>query len=68
MLVDGEIVQKGAIRFYTESLHGKFSEHDMRLYNLYGAMSVLIVPIVSMICVLLGGRVTASFASLPDVK
>jgi len=55
LVVDGEVVQKGAIRFYTESLHDKFSEHDMRLYNLYGAMSVLIVPIVSMICVLLSG-------------
>ena len=55
LVVDGEVVQKGAIRFYTESLHNKFSDHDLRLYNLYGAMSILIVPIVSMICVLLAG-------------
>jgi len=57
LVVNGEVVQKGAIRFYTENLHDKFSEQDMRLYNFYGAMSVLIVPIVSMICVLVAGVV-----------
>lgn len=57
LVVDGEMIQKDAIRFYTESLYDKFSEHDMRLYKLYGAMSVLIVPVVSMICVLSAGVV-----------
>lgn len=55
LVVDGEVVQKDAIRFYTESLHDRFSEHDMRLYSFYGTMSVLTVPIVFIICVLLAG-------------
>ncbi len=55
LVLDDVVIQKSAIRFYTESLHDKFSEYDMRLYNFYRIMSILIIPIIFMLSVLLTG-------------
>lgn len=68
LVVDGVVIRKDAIQFYTESLQDKFSERDKRLYTLYGAMSVLIVPIVSMICVLTAGVVFYQRKLNPPLK
>ncbi len=55
LVVDGVVVQNEALWFYTENLHDKFSAHDTRMYNLYGFLSVAVIPIVFVICILATG-------------
>lgn len=53
IVVDDEVVQKDAIRFYTQSLESKFTPSDLRLYKLYGAISSFIVLLVFPFCIVL---------------
>ncbi len=57
IVVDGEVIQEGAITFYTSSISDKFSQADSRLYNLYGFMAFMIVPLVCFACILFTGLI-----------
>jgi signal transduction histidine kinase len=52
---DGVVIQEDAVTFYTSSISDKFTEADSRLYDLYGFMAFIIVPLVSLVCILFTG-------------
>lgn len=53
--VNGVVVDQGGVWIYTENLQDKFSEMDSRLYDLYGMLATLIVPAISVLCVIITG-------------
>ncbi len=57
IVVDGDIVQENALWFYTENLQDKYSPEDERLDTFCQIMTVLIVPIVCVICLVITGIV-----------
>lgn len=52
-----ETVQGESIWIFTEDIRNRFSERDFRLYNIYGILNILAVPIVSVLCVIATGVV-----------
>ena len=40
---------------FTEDIRNRFSERDSRLYDLYGILNILAVPIASVLCVIAAG-------------
>lgn len=55
LVVDGEAAEENKLWVYTEDIRSKFSERDASLYNLYGILNILVVPISSALCVILTG-------------
>lgn len=53
--VSGDQSLKGNIWIYTEDISSKFSDKDARMYNFYGMLTVLAVPIASALCVIAAG-------------
>lgn len=54
-LVSDGSVQEESLWMYTEDIRNKFSDRDARLYNLYGTLNALVVPAISVLCIIGGG-------------
>lgn len=52
---DEKVVQGESLWIYTEDIRNRFSERDSKLYDLYGILNVLVVPIASVLCVVAVG-------------
>lgn len=55
LVSDAKAVQGGNLQIFTKDIRDWFSERDLILYNLYGILTVLVVPILSVTCVLATG-------------
>lgn len=55
LVSEEEVVQGEGIWVYTEDIRTKFSERDIKLYDLYGMLTILVVPITSILCVIIAG-------------
>ena len=55
LVSDEETAQEERLWIYTEDIRNRFSERDTKLYNLYGTLNVLVVPITSVLCIIAAG-------------
>ncbi|NLM11251.1 MAG: HAMP domain-containing histidine kinase [Clostridiaceae bacterium] len=53
--IDKGAVQGEGLWIFTEDIRNRFSERDSRLYDLYGILNILAVPIASVLCVIAAG-------------
>ena len=57
LVSDEGVVQGESLWIYTEDIRNRFSKWDSKLYNLYGVLNILVVPIVSVLCIIAAGVV-----------
>lgn len=55
LVLDEEAVQRKSLWVYAEDIKNRFSERDSKLYDLYGLLNILVVPIASILCVITTG-------------
>jgi len=55
LVSDDGVIQGEKIWVYMEDIRNRFSERDSKLYDLYGILSILVVPITSVIGVIATG-------------
>lgn len=54
---EGELREENIWIYTGEDIHSKFSPKDSKLYNLYGILNILVVPVASVLCVIAAGAV-----------
>lgn len=61
LMVDGQVVQQpecsAGVWIYTESISDKYSKQDTMLYDLYGVLAIVVVPVIFVLCVIVTGVV-----------
>ncbi len=55
LISDGELAAEEGLLFYTQDIRQWLSDRDSLLYDLYGLLAVLVVPITSLVCVIIVG-------------
>jgi len=55
LVLDEGVIQGESIWIYTENIQNRFSERDSKLYDLYGILNILVVPITSVLCIIATG-------------
>ena len=55
LVSDEGTVNGESIWIYTENIRTRFSDRDSKLYDLYGILNILVVPVTSVLCVVAAG-------------